>query len=261
MSDPAQRKKINAEEYLAKHRVRWLVEHITTELLIQKPVRPLPFIHRRIREIASAQANKIQETSAKDAGGMDAIDSMLTSSEVESTRPRVLAVLGGPSSGKDLICAYLGDQGMTPLNVHDLVLNELKEGADVGKEISQSIEDGHEISGRIITDLIKRRIGDDHDTTYVINGFPNSMDQLMAFEAGVGEIGAVMFADCPEAVMKERMKATMVLEKEQTAHLERFWLKTYPVLEYFRALEKVTSIDTTASKDKMLATIKRIAWE
>lgn len=253
MSDPAQRKKIGAEEYLAKHRVRWLVEHITTELLVQKPVHPLPFIHRRIREIAEAQAQKIKS--------VDGADSMLTSSEVECTRPRVLAVLGGPSSGKDLICAFLGEQGMTSLNVHDLVLNELKLGTEEGKEISQSIEEGREISGRIITDLIRRRVGDDHDTTYVVNGFPNSMDQLVAFEAGVGEIGSVMFADCPEETMKERMKASMVLEKEQTAHLERFRLKTYPVLEYFRALEKVTAIDTTAPKDKMLATIKRIAWE
>lgn len=243
--DPNQRKKLSAEDYLASHRIQWLMEHLTTELVRFKPSDPLTFISNRMEQILKAQ----------DAAPAN---HMVSSSEIEFSRPKMIAVLGGPCSGKDLICAYLNDLGMSSINVNDLILAEIKSGSEVGKTISDTVSEGKEISAEIIVLLLKKRITD-HSTTFVINGFPRTLKQLAVLEKDLGEVQEVLLADCSEETQRARMSAAGATKQDEK--LLDYLQNSYPVVCYFDALSKVTRISTEVPKEKMLTEVKRIAWE
>ena len=247
--DPTQRKKLSAEDYLAKHRIRWLTEHLTMELVRFKPADPMAFLSARMETILKAQDAALSASNGAN---------MVTSSEVEYSRPKLYAVLGGPSSGKDLMCAYLSDLGMVSLSVNDIILSEIKSGSETGRAISDTVGAGNEISADVIVGLLKKRIVD-HATGYVINGFPRTLKQLDALEKGLGELTAALVADCSEEVQRSRMAAAAAPKQEE--RLEQYLHDTHPVVCYLEALGKVTRIDTAVPKDKMLAAVKRFAWE
>eukprot|EP00744_Colponema_vietnamica_P014396 GILI01020156.1.p1 GENE.GILI01020156.1~~GILI01020156.1.p1 ORF type:complete len:215 (-),score=47.70 GILI01020156.1:95-655(-) len=183
---------------------------------------------------------------------------MVSSSEIEFSRPKMIAVLGGPSSGKDLICAYLNDLGMSSINVNDLILAEIKSGSEVGRTISDTVSEGKDIPAEIIVSLLKKRVTD-HSTTFVINGFPRTMKQLVVLERDLGELQEVLLTDCSEEVQRARMTASGAAKQEEL--LLQYLQDTHPVVSYFDALGKVTRINTEVPKDKMLTEVKRIAWE
>lgn len=249
--DPTQRKKLSAEDYLAAHRIQWLTEHLTMELVRFKPSDPMTFLSQRMETILKAQDAALTKSNGTE---------MVTSSVVEYSRPKMIAVLGGPCSGKDLICAYLNDLGMVAINVNDLILFEIKSGSETGKAISDAVSAGNEISAEVIVALLKKSITD-HTTGFVINGFPRTLRQLDALEKGLGELTAVLIADCSEEVQRARMAASGVPAAKQDERLEVYLRDTYPVVAYMEALHKVTKIDTEVPKEKMLGAVKRFAWE
>jgi adenylate kinase family enzyme len=235
MSTVEERKKLAAEQYLAQHRVRYLVETITADLVRFQPSRPLKFIKDRVDDIAAGK--------------------------LELVRPRLVAVLGGPASGKGLVCAHLANElGMVTLAASELLRKEIREGTEVGRKVGELLHANKTVPREIVNGLIGQRIqqqqqqttngGDGATTTYAIDGFPRDMDQALHFEHHVAEIGVVVYLKTSPAKMRERMAARHAAgvqedddEVSQGRKIKTFLLQTFPVVEYYRGLGRLIEVN------------------
>lgn len=246
MATAIERKKLGAEQYLAENGLRSQLEHVTAELVRFSPKDPLEFICKRIKEIRDA--TKESGTGSK-SGAASAV----------YTRPRLVSVLGGPASGKAVQCASLAKElGMVTVAPSELLRNEIKNGTEVGKLVGEMLHDNVVVPTEIVTKLIKKKI-DHHteaaaragtDVAFVLDGFPRTLHQAIAFERDVAEISVVVYLECEEAVLRqriaERSASSGVREDDQEERIQFFELKTFPVVEYFRAVGKCETVDAGA---------------
>lgn len=227
MTTPQERKKLDAEQYLAEHRVRWLLEHVTSELILLTPNEPLDFIIKRVQEISGRGAD-------------------LANSQIEIERPRVICVLGGPASGKAVQCAFLSEEsGMITVAPSELLRDEIKNGTEIGKQVGEMLHAGVTVPTDIITQLIKRKVTDTK-ASYVLDGYPRTVEQCFALERDVAEISLAIYLECSEATMSQRMderSAEDDKEPHRTEKLSYFYLKTVPVIEYLAAVGKLVTVD------------------
>ena len=234
MTTPQGRKKLDAEQYLAEHRVRWLLEHITSELILLTPNEPLDFIIKRVEEISGRGAH-------------------LASSQIEIQRPRIICVLGGPASGKAVQCAFLSEEsGMITVAPSELLRDEIKNGTEIGKRVGEMLHANVTVPTDIITELIKRKVTDTK-ASYVLDGYPRTMEQCFALEREVAEISLAIFLECSEATMCQRMDervgtGTDDKEPHRTEKLNYWYLKTTPVVEYLAAVGKLVTVDAERPK-------------
>ncbi|RDA95940.1 hypothetical protein CP533_5796 [Ophiocordyceps camponoti-saundersi (nom. inval.)] len=193
----------------------------------------------------------------------------------------VVFVLGGPGAGKGTQCSRLVSQyGFTHLSAGDLLRAEQdRPGSQFGDLIRTHIKEGLIVPMEVTVQLLenamvealnKRKGGDGADSSrparFLIDGFPRKLDQAHRFEAAVCNPSLVLFYDCPENVMQERL-----LERGKTSGrdddnaesiLKRF--RTFvdtsmPVVDHYDKKGCVVKIDATRDPDAVFVeTQKRL---
>jgi UMP-CMP kinase len=112
-----------------------------------------------------------------------------------------------------------------------------------------------------MTEEMKKKTGDgwvDGKGRFLIDGFPRKLDQAIGFDETVCLASLVIFFNTSEDVMLQRL-----LERAKTSGREddnvetiRKRFRTYneqtmPVIEHYRALNKVAEIDSTAGVEEV----------
>ncbi|CAH1761613.1 21597_t:CDS:2 [Entrophospora sp. SA101] len=160
-------------------------------------------------------------------------------------------VLGGPGSGKGTQCAKLvEDFGFVHLSAGDLLREERdREGSQYGEEINKCMKEGLIVRMEITIALLEKAIIMNESDRFLIDGFPRKMDQALQFEKDVCVPTCVLFFDCPEEVMLERL-----LKRAETSgrvddnidsikkRFKTFVETSYPVVEHYKTLNKVYSV-------------------
>ena len=95
---------------------------------------------------------------------------------MDSSKPKVLFVLGGPGSGKGTQCENLVERYQVPhFSTGDLLRAEVKTKSDLGKEIQSFISKGEMVPGEVAVNLIRKNIlklGE--NSLVVIDGYPRN---------------------------------------------------------------------------------------
>lgn len=243
-----ERRKVQAEKYLAEHRIRLMLEQVTSELVLLTPNEPLQYMMKRIPELALQQQQ--QQKSGAGATTMDI------------QRPRLICVLGGPASGKALQCALLGEEaGMTIIAPNELIREEIKLGTEVGKKIGELLHRGEMVPTDILTDLVRKHVKDPKGS-YVLDGYPRTLEQCLALESRVAEISLAIYLDCKESTMVQRMQERQGGEDDReplrSEKLNAFFLESLPVAEYLQAVGKLISVDAEGSKQDSIRQVQSI---
>jgi adenylate kinase family enzyme len=239
-----ERKKVSAEKYLAQHRIRWLLEQVTSELVLLTPNEPIDFMVKRIEQMYALA------------------DSNASTEDIAIQRPRLLCVLGGPASGKAVPCAFLTeDAGMSIIAPSELIRDEIRLGTETGKEIGELLHRGETVPTAIITKLIQQHITDPKGS-YVLDGYPRTLEQCLALESQVAEISLAIFLECSEETMVQRMGARQGGEDDheplRSEKLQYFQLRTIPVIEYLKAVGKLVAIDGEANKVEAIRQVQTV---
>mmetsp|Transcript_12552 Transcript_12552/g.38353 ORF Transcript_12552/g.38353 Transcript_12552/m.38353 type:complete len:379 (-) Transcript_12552:1396-2532(-) len=189
-----------------------------------------------------------------------------TNNPASAQRPKVYFVLGGPGAGKGTQCAKIVEEfGFDHFSAGDLLRAEVKSGSEQGVMIDNMIKDGKIVPGEITIGLLRKAIENSSKKGILIDGFPRKLDQAGQFEYTVSDFEFVLFFDCPEQVMEERL-----LKRGETSgrvddnadsirkRFNTFVQTSMPVIEYYEAKDKVRKINATRAPDEVYNEVRSL---
>lgn len=188
----------------------------------------------------------------------------------------VLFVLGGPGAGKGTQCSKLvSEHGFTHLSAGDLLRAEQERpGSQFGDLIKDYIKNGLIVPMEVTIALLENAMTETlqkANTTkgrFLIDGFPRKMDQAVKFEETVCPAKLVLFFDCPENVMEERLleRGKTSGRSDDNAESIRKRFRTFietsmPVVDHFEKQGKVVKLDATPTPDTVYSQTKKALVE
>ncbi|QLL34160.1 hypothetical protein HG536_0G00170 [Torulaspora globosa] len=180
----------------------------------------------------------------------------------------VVFVLGGPGAGKGTQCAKLvNDYHFVHLSAGDLLRAEReREGSKYGELISHYIKEGLIVPQEVTVALLKQAITENFEkgsTKFLVDGFPRKMDQAITFEQEIVPSKFVLFFDCPEKVMLERLLERGKTSGRDDDNIEsikkrfRTFIETsMPVVEYFDKQAKVVRVGCDHPVDEVYRNVQ-----
>ncbi|XP_072987124.1 UMP-CMP kinase 2-like isoform X8 [Typha latifolia] len=185
---------------------------------------PLLFVSKQIQHALNLPALFTTETVK------DAVTSI--------RRPFITFVLGGPGSGKGTQCARIASAfGVAHLSAGDLLREEISSKSTNGELIRSIIKEGKIVPSEITVNLIHKAIKSSTADKFLIDGFPRSEENRIAFE----RIGRI---DDNIETIKKRLK---VFEK-----------LNLPVISYYSAKGKVHKISAKGSVDEIFEKVHQL---
>ncbi|KAJ2861732.1 bifunctional uridylate/adenylate kinase [Coemansia aciculifera] len=155
--------------------------------------------------------DKTQSERKGDKKKKQAAQAAYTKEQVDSfpfDKKTVVFVLGGPGSGKGTNSEKLVDDfGFVHLSAGDLLRAEQKrEVSQYGELIAHYIREGLIVPHEITIGLLRNAMMDHPECDrFLIDGFPRNLVQAKAFEDTVCRAQKVLYFECPEAVLLERL--------------------------------------------------------
>jgi UMP-CMP kinase len=129
---------------------------------------------------------------------------------------KVIFILGGPGVGKGTQCTALTNASLSAsdpnkyvhLSAGDLLRAERsRPDSKYATIINQNIQQGTIVPSQITIDLLKAAISADSSNCdyFLIDGFPRNVAQGIAFEDQISACSALLFFDCPEEILINRL--------------------------------------------------------
>lgn len=166
--------------WLAKHKVSDMMETVLKTTIAARPADVASFMAAELRKIAP-----------------------------RADKPVCFFVLGGPGAGKGTQCAKIVEAfGYAHLSAGDLLRAERESGSEQGEMIQGYITEGKIVPVEVTIKLIMKAIEENGGKRFLIDGFPRNTNNLSGWQQVAGEsldIGGVLFYDCPEETMEERL--------------------------------------------------------
>ncbi|KAI3519549.1 hypothetical protein L1887_08757 [Cichorium endivia] len=179
--------------------------------------------------------------------------------------PTINFVLGGPGVGKGTQCARIAETyGFKHLSVGDLLRKEISSNTEYGEMILETITKGKIVSSEVTVKLLKSAIESAETDRFLIDGFPRSEENRVAYEKIIGiEPEVVLFFDCDEVEMINR-----VLHRNQgriddnidttKERLKVFEAYTLPVIKYYSEKGKLYKINAIGTEDEIFERVRPI---
>ncbi|OZJ01771.1 hypothetical protein BZG36_05074 [Bifiguratus adelaidae] len=187
----------------------------------------------------------------------------------------VVFVLGGPGAGKGTQCARLKeDYGFVHLSAGDLLREEQhRVGSKYGTLIQHYIKEGlivpMEVTIALLENAMKEAIAKDANFAkkprFLIDGFPRKMDQAVKFEEYVVPSQFVLYFECPEKILLDRLmkrgETSGRIDDNVESIKKRFKTfadTSFPVIEAFEKQNKVKTINCQGTPDEVYAKCKSL---
>ncbi|XP_041002750.1 UMP-CMP kinase isoform X1 [Juglans microcarpa x Juglans regia] len=183
----------------------------------------------------------------------------------KDSTPFITFVLGGPGSGKGTQCAKIVDTfGFKHLSAGDLLRREIACNSEFGSTILDTIKEGRIVPSEVTVRLIRREMELSDNHKFLIDGFPRSEENRIAFERIIGaEPNIVLFFDCPEEEMVKR-----VLNRNQgrvddnidtiKKRLKVFEALNLPVVNHYAKKGKLHKICAVGAEDEIFEQVRPV---
>ncbi|KAJ3177163.1 hypothetical protein HDU87_004655 [Geranomyces variabilis] len=179
--------------------------------------------------------------------------------------PNVVFILGGPGSGKGTQCARLSQEfGLKHISTGDLLRHQVETGTEIGILAQKIMVEGKMVPMDLIMGLLVQEIKDNFSAKgFLIDGFPRSIEQTLAFERVVGIPRSVLYFNCPLSVLESRL-----LERGKTSgraddtldtikkRFVTYETESLPVVDHYRAKGRLVQISAVPPVDDVYAEAK-----
>jgi adenylate kinase family enzyme len=115
-------------------------------------------------------------------------------------------VVGGPGSGKGILCSRLAKEcGVVHLSSGDLLRHEVSRGTPLGLACAEIMKRGELVSSAVITALVRRHMRSFPGRRVLLDGFPRSLQNAYDFVELCGKPELALHLDCDDTVLLERI--------------------------------------------------------
>ena len=151
------------------------------------------------------------------------------------------------------------EYGLANIATGDMLRAAIANETPLGLQVKPILDRGDLVSDELVVALIRERLAEaDAAGGFVLDGFPRTLAQAEALDAMLAEIGrsldAVIVLEVPDDVARVRMLERA--RKDDTPDVIENRLRTYheqtaPLVDWYRARDKVVPVDGTESIEQV----------
>jgi adenylate kinase len=180
-------------------------------------------------------------------------------------------LLGPQGAGKGTQAKRIATEyGIPHVATGDMLRTAIAAGTELGKQVEPIVNRGELVSDELMIELIRERLAQsDTEPGFILDGFPRTTAQAEALDEMFSEIGrsfSVVFALLiPDPVAFERLRRRAELEGRADdtddaiqRRLDAYHRETAPLIEYYRARDKLVPIHGDRSENEVFAEIQQV---
>ena len=182
-----------------------------------------------------------------------------------------IILFGPPGAGKGTQSRYLLKKlNCFQVSTGDMLRNEIEKNSEIGKEITNSMNQGKFVNDEIVNNLIKKILFDPQKNGKLIfDGYPRSISQAknldLLLDSSNQKIDFIFFLNVNKETIIKRIEKRKILEK-RTDDDSNIILKRYdtymettkPVLDFYSKNANFHEIDGTLEIDQITSKINDI---
>ena len=184
-----------------------------------------------------------------------------------------LILFGPPGAGKGTQAKLLIDEfKIVQISTGDMLRDEVKSGSDLGNGVKTIMEKGNLISDEIIMSMIEQRIiKPDCKNGFILDGFPRTLKQAIDLDNILDKldihIDKVIEINVDEdfllkRITKRALESKITRDDDNSEILKNrivvYKKDTLPVLEYYKNLNKLHSIDGMQNIEDVSKDIQKV---
>jgi adenylate kinase len=185
----------------------------------------------------------------------------------------IIILFGPPGAGKGTQAKILIEKHyIIQISTGDMLREEVNSGSRLGKTAKSIMDKGDLISDDIIMSIIEERITKpDCQKGFILDGFPRTLNQAIALDNLLENkkinIDQIIEIEVDEDLLFERIEqrkteSDLVRNDDNTEVLKNRVLiyknDTRPVLEYYRDLKRLKTVDGMRSIERVSEDIKKL---
>jgi adenylate kinase len=180
-------------------------------------------------------------------------------------------LLGPQGAGKGTQAKRIAKEyGIPHVATGDMLRAAIAAGTELGRQVEPIMNAGELVPDDLMIELIRERLSqEDTEPGFILDGFPRTTGQAEALDAMFAEIGrsfSVVFALLiPDEVAFERLRRRAELEGRADdtdeairRRLDAYHRETEPLIEYYRARDKLVPIHGDRTENEVFAEIQQI---
>ena len=184
-------------------------------------------------------------------------------------------LFGPPGAGKGTQAKMLIDKfNIVQISTGDMLRDEVKSQSELGKSAKAIMDRGDLVSDKIIIAMINKRIQmSDCNNGFILDGFPRTLNQAIELDGLLEDlkvkIDNVIQIEVDENLLLERINKR-ALENESIRNDDNssilknriivYKKDTMPVIDYYKNLKKLNTINGMQSIEKVSQDILNILW-
>jgi len=179
-----------------------------------------------------------------------------------------IILFGPPGAGKGTQSKYLVNKLKNfQVSTGDILRNEIQKNSEIGKIITNDMNDGKFVSDKIVNKLIKDIIFDPlKKNKLIFDGYPRSISQAKNLDLLLvnsnQKIDHIFFLNVNKETIIKRIEKRKIIEKRSDDELntiikryDKYMETTKPVLDFYSKNPQFNEIDGTLKIDEITAKI------
>ena len=156
----------------------------------------------------TAQLQKMIEVADTDQDGLIGLHEFLEHANffLGGNPARIILVVGGPGSGKGVLCERLQEEcHAVHLSSGELLREEVARGSALGQQVQDIIAQGKLVSSAIMVALMKQHMRNHPGKRVLLDGFPRSLENAHDLTTLCGKPELALHLVCDDTVLLERI--------------------------------------------------------